>query len=176
MTRAGRGGTSTTTGTGTGSTGTGGAAAREIRPWGKADGIGTQVASPSWGRVVAWAQRVIDGQGQWLRWQSPPLQSRAALDQAWQKAALWAQNPSDEDRLREVRTVPLSSWQIFYFRNNAWSNPLSSADGPDASTPDAASAATVPDGVRLVLVLPAGQAVSGSLTRDWVRPLLGGGK
>ncbi|MFZ4622692.1 MAG: PulJ/GspJ family protein [Rhodoferax sp.] len=127
-------------------------------------------------RVVAWAQRVIDGQGQWLRWQSPPLQSRAALDQAWQKAALWAQNPSDEDRLREVRTVPLSSWQIFYFRNNAWSNPLSSADGPDASSPDAASAATVPDGVRLVLVLPAGQAVSGSLTRDWVRPLLGGGK
>lgn len=130
-------------------------------------------------RVVAWAQRSVNGQGQWLRWQSPPLPSRTDLDLAWQKAALWAQNPSDEDRLREVRTIALSSWQIFYFRSNAWTNPLSSAGSPEVSPPDgpsAAATATVPDGVRLVLVLPEGQAVSGNLTRDWVRPLLGGGK
>ncbi|MDB5945160.1 MAG: methylation, partial [Ramlibacter sp.] len=31
----------------------------------------------------------------------------------------------------------------------------------------------LPDGVRLVLTLPAGQAVSGQITRDWVRPTLG---
>ena len=34
---------------------------------------------------------------------------------------------------------------------------------------------TTPDGVRLVLTLSHGQALSGTLTRDWVRPLLGGG-
>jgi general secretion pathway protein J len=34
----------------------------------------------------------------------------------------------------------------------------------------------IPDGVRLVLLLPAGGALSGKLTRDWVRPTVGGGK
>ena len=32
------------------------------------------------------------------------------------------------------------------------------------------------DAVRLVLTLSAGQAISGSLTRDWLRPTVGGGK
>jgi len=128
-------------------------------------------------RVVAWARRSVDGQGQWLRWQSPTLLSRSALDLAWQKAALWAQTPSDEDRLREVRTVPLDSWQIFYFRSNAWTNPLSSAaEATAAALAGTVAPVALPDGVRLVLKLPPGQAVSGSLVRDWVRPLLGGGK
>ena len=35
---------------------------------------------------------------------------------------------------------------------------------------------SVPDGVRLVMTLPPGQALSGVITRDWVRPTLGGGK
>ena len=109
---------------------------------------------------------------------------RAALDLAWQKAALWAQTPSDEDRLREVRTVAIDQWQIFYFRANAWTNPLSSADAaaPAANPPGIAGitgaplSVGTPDGVRLVLTLAAGQAISGVLTRDWVRPVLGGGK
>lgn len=129
------------------------------------------LGAPEGLRVVAWTRRSVDGQGQWLRWLSPPLQDRATLDLAWQKAALWAQTPSDEDRLREVRTVPLDGWQVFYFRENAWSNPLSSA----ASSP-LETAAPMPDGVRLVLQLPDGQALSGVLTRDWAQPLLGGGK
>jgi general secretion pathway protein J len=120
-------------------------------------------------RVVAWTQRSVNGLGQWLRWQSPPLQNRSDLDLAWQKAALWAQSPGDDDRLREVQTVALDGWQIFYFRQNAWTNPLSSA-GTDDARP------TLPEGVRLVLSLAPGQAISGTLTRDWVQPLLGGGK
>jgi len=120
-------------------------------------------------RVVAWTQRSVNGLGQWLRWQSPPLQNRSDLDLAWQKAALWAQSPGDDDRLREVQTVALDGWQIFYFRQNAWTNPLSSA-GTDDARP------TLPEGVRLVLSLAPGQAISGPLTRDWVQPLLGGGK
>jgi len=34
----------------------------------------------------------------------------------------------------------------------------------------------VPDGVRVVLVLPEGGALSGRIVRDWVSPKVGGGK
>jgi len=130
--------------------------------------------------VVAWAMRADgQGQGQWLRWQSPLLDDRSQLDQAWQKAAVWAQTPSTDDKGREVPTVPIDQWQIFYYRNNAWTNPLSSADSADASASPqnaaAGNAVTLPDGVRLMLTLSNGQAVSGTLTRDWVSPLVGGG-
>ena len=119
-------------------------------------------ASPGDGlRVVGWSQRQVDGIAYWLRWQSPSLRTRAELDAAWAQAARWGQNPSSEDQLREVRISPLSQWQIFYFRNNAWTNPQSSASATDANA--------LPEGVRLVLTLPAGQAISGVLTRDWAR-------
>lgn len=132
--------------------------------------------------VVAWSRRSIAGVGQWLRWQSPPVTTRGELQLAWEKAAQWAQNPSDEDRLREVQIVPLDQWQIFYYRGGAWSNPLSSegagnapaVGGAPAAPPTGSGALAVPDGVRLVLKLSAGQAVSGTLTRDWVTPDLGG--
>lgn len=124
--------------------------------------------------VVAWSRRNVDGASQWLRWQSPALLTRGELQAAWQKAALWAQNPSDEDRQREVRIVPLDRWQVFYYRSDAWSNPLSSegaaTDGKVAADP------AIPDGVRLVLTLTPGQPISGTLTRDWLRPGVGGGK
>lgn len=126
--------------------------------------------------VVAWSRRSIAGVGQWLRWQSAPVTTRGELLVAWQKAAQWGQNPSDEDRLKEVQIVPIDQWQIFYYRGGAWSNPLSS-DGAATTTAGAAvgsGSLAVPDGVRLVLELSAGQAISGSLTRDWVTPGLGG--
>lgn len=133
--------------------------------------------------VVAWAQRSggEQGQGQWLRWQSPLLSNRTELDLAWQKAALWAQTPGDDDRTREVRTVALDQWQVFYYRSNAWTNPLSSDGNAEASTTtsgsgSATSGAALPDGVRVVLTLAPGHALSGILTRDWARPTLGGGK
>ncbi len=134
--------------------------------------------------VVGWTRRVIDGTGYWLRWQSPPVRSRAALASAWQQAGLWAQNPGDEAKRREVTITPLEQWQIFYFRNDAWSNPQSSAGATLPTLPAsgasgavvASSSEPIPDGVRLVLTLPPGQALSGTLTRDWVRSTLGGGK
>ena len=158
-------------------------------------------ASPGDGlRVVGWSHRQVDGIAYWLRWQSPSLRTRAELDAAWGQAARWGQNPSDDDRRSEVRITPLAGWQIFFYRGGAWTNPLSSADGsaPGEGLAQAplvaasgvpvpgllagagigdptrsAAAGAMPDGVRLLLTLPQGQAVSGVLTRDWARPGLG---
>jgi general secretion pathway protein J len=133
-------------------------------------------------RVVAWARRADGVAGHWLRWQSPPVRSRDALEQAWVTAAAWAQNAGDAERAGEVRIAPIDDWQIFYFRADAWSNPLSSAGASDGGGSESGTAAKgqapapVPEGVRLVLTLASGQAISGTITRDWLRPTVGGGK
>lgn len=101
-----------------------------------------------------------------------------------QRADLWSLNPGDLERRGEVAVTPLDDWHIFYFRENAWTNPQSSdattltAPAPTAPPNPAAaqSSANLPDGVRLVLTLPSGQAISGTLTRDWMRPTIGGNK
>lgn len=122
--------------------------------------------------VVAWSRRNVDGQGQWLRWQSPPLQTRAALQIAWTKAAQWAQNPGNDEKRYEVKITPLDEWQVFYYRSNAWTNPLSSSNAepvPQDGKP-APAVPPLPEGVRLVLTRPATEALGGTLIRDWVRP------
>ncbi|MEJ8838994.1 PulJ/GspJ family protein [Ramlibacter sp. AN1133] len=127
-------------------------------------------------RVVGWTRR----EGQWRRWQSPPVFTRGDLGTAWQQADLWAQNPSDALRRLEVAITPLEDWQIFFFRGDAWTNPQSSADTPGqtAALPGSplVSTSALPDGVRLILQLPPGRAISGRLQRDWVRPTVGGGR
>jgi general secretion pathway protein J len=72
----------------------------------------------------------------------------------------------------------LDDWKVFYYRSDAWTNPLSSdgAPPPPKGNKPAVQDFTLPDGVRLVLTLPAGDAIGGTLTRDWVRISLGGGK
>ncbi len=130
-------------------------------------------------RVVGWARR----DGLWLRWQSPPLTTRGEVESAWLQADQWSQTPGDALRRAEVAIVPLEDWQIFYYRGDAWTNPLSSDAGtapsaapPAAGTSGGRAVGVIPDGVRLVLQLPPGRAISGRLTRDWVRPTVGGGK
>ena len=137
-------------------------------------------------QVVAWTRR-FDSDGQWLRWQSVPSREWGSWQQSWNLAALWAQNPSLESKKSETQVTPLVDWQIFYFRNNAWSNPLSSEGSAAAAalgvaptipggtaSVSAPAAVVVPDGIRLVLTLPPGQALTGKLTQDWVKPTLGG--
>ena len=134
-------------------------------------------------QVVAWTRR-FDSDGQWLRWQSTPSRVWGNWAQAWDQAALWAQNPSTDSKKLETAVAPLVDWQIFYYRNNAWSNPLSSdgalvSPSPGAAVPITANAATqttVPDGIRLVLNLSSGQGLAGKLTQDWVKPTFGGDK
>lgn len=126
-------------------------------------------------RVVAWTMR----EGKWLRWQSQPLVTRGEVNEAWLRADQWSQNPGDAERRDEVLITPLVEWQLFYFRADAWTNPLSS----DAITGEATGSVSggratgiIPDGVRLVLQLPPGRAITGRIQRDWVRPTVGGGK
>ena len=122
--------------------------------------------------VVAWTRRNNNqGLGQWLRWQSPPVRTRADWRQAWEQAAQWARTPGDAERRYEVTLLPLDNWQIFYYRGGAWSNPQSST-----GTPTGDSTSAIPDGIRLQITLPPGQALTGQLTRDWVNPVLGGGR
>lgn len=133
--------------------------------------------------VVGWTRRVVNGSGTWLRWQSPQITTRGEHEAAWQQADIWSANPGDEQMRREVSVVPLEEWQIFFFREDAWTNPLSSdirggpPVGPPVGTPVAGKTVPViPDGVRLVLTLPPGTSIVGTLTRDWVRPTLGGSR
>ena len=128
--------------------------------------------------VVAWTLRG----NQWLRWQSAPAQTRAALQQAWANAERWGQNPSSDDALLETQLIPLEAWQLTYFRGNAWTNPLSSAGNTDTSNNAGGSAAgltqqtnttsqgALPDAIRLQIDLPATTGVRGRITLDWVRP------
>jgi general secretion pathway protein J len=117
-------------------------------------------------RVVAWTLGQDQGHQAWLRWQSPVLHHRAALQEAWLQAARWAQSPSASSRAGQVSIVALQGWHIFYYRGDAWSNPGSSSE----------AAAINPDGVRLQLTLPAGQPLVGTITRDWIRPTAVGTK
>jgi general secretion pathway protein J len=114
--------------------------------------------------VVAWTLRG----NQWFRWQSTPLQTRAALQQAWANAERWGQNPSADDAAFETSLIPLDAWQLTYFRGNAWSNPLSSAGNTDAN--NATGQGALPDAIRLQIDLPASTGVRGRITLDWVRP------
>ena len=121
--------------------------------------------------VVAWTRRTEGGTTPWMRWQSLPVRTRAEWQQAWQDAAQWARTPGDAQRRYEMALLPLEDWQIFYYRGGAWSNPQSSA-----GTTSADNASAIPDGVRLQITLPPGGALTGQLTRDWVNPVLGGGR
>lgn len=124
-------------------------------------------------RVVAWSLQ----QGQWTRWQATGLQTREALEQAWAEAARWGQRPLPDDAPRQVAVARADGWQVFYFRGDTWTNPLS-ADTTNTTT-SATGATTLPnlpEGVRLVLTLSPGQTMTGDLVRDWARPVLGGGK
>ena len=115
--------------------------------------------------VTAWTLRPDPAGGShWRRWQSQGFTTRAEWQQAWAQAAAWAADGGTGTGGAEVDLIPLDSWQLAYFRNNAWT-PATSAEALGTTTP-------VPDGVRLTLALPQGPALAGLVTRDWVRPSL----
>lgn len=123
--------------------------------------------------VTAWTVR----DGQWRRWQSGDITHLVQIDQAWREAAQWGQNPSNQALQREAVLMPASSWNLFFLRDNAWANPLSS-DGQQSQallkTPDAIRMVLQLDNINLraknTATVAAPALDSGALTVDWVKP------
>ena len=136
--------------------------------------------------VVAWTRR----DGLWWRWQSPALQNRRSMLEAWTRAERWGKNAGADDQNFETPLVAVDQWQISYFRGNAWTNPLSSASNNAGSV---SSNSSTPDAIRLVIdlrnnvnkqvegqangsnnaaltLLAPPQAQQGRLSIDWIRP------
>ena len=139
-------------------------------------------------RVVAWSQRQAVGTDDagapiatpawhWVRWQSAPLRQRASLLQAWQQAAAWGRaepgRALDTDA-NAVSVIPLAAWQLLYFQRGQWQP----AQAPSLAPSLAVGAAQgrvddVPEGLRLVLSVPAGSPLQGRIESDWFKPLRG---
>lgn len=113
--------------------------------------------TPEGVQVVVWSLR----EGMWTRWASASTRRTSDLQQAWLASQ---QLIGNEPQL--VRVLDgASSWQMYFYRGNAWSNAQSSA-GVSATTPaptgvtappppgPAGALRTVlPEGVRIVLDL-----------------------
>jgi general secretion pathway protein J len=129
--------------------------------------------------VVAWRWQADGSQthGPWRRWQSASLRDSASVQAAWAQAAVWGQNNTADGTARQTDTLPLQGWQIYFYRDNAWGNALSSAgnsnsnsnSNSNANANANANAASLPDAVRAVIQL-APDSGRGSITIDWVRP------
>lgn len=134
--------------------------------------------------VIGWARRMAGAGPRWTRWQSPPLTTRGQVEEAWARADAWAQDQGGAGSGGGVVSITgLQDWQVFFYRGNAWTNPLSSdaTQAPATPPPPGVTAggtrtAQIPDGVRIVLSLSAGQPITGDVVRDWVRPTVGGSR
>jgi general secretion pathway protein J len=128
-----------------------------------ADGSDTGVWVVAW----RWQAQGNETSGTWRRWQSAAMRDSASVQAAWAQAAVWGQNSSDSAP-RQTDLLPLQGWQIYFYRDNAWGNALSSAGTPTNAVTGAGSP-SVPDAVRAVIQL-APDSGRGSITIDWVRP------
>ena len=111
-------------------------------------------------RVIAWRVR----EGQWSRWQSPPLRDTGDIERAWQQAQTWGQGQWNSPARLDV--LAATNWAIYYYRDNAWTNPLSASS--QAATQDTSA---LPTGIRLRLETTPSSIYSGWVEFDWISPL-----
>ena len=133
-----------------------------------ADGSDTGVWVVAW----RWQAQGNETSGTWRRWQSAAMRDSASVQAAWAQAAVWGQNSSTDSASRQTDLLPLQGWQIYFYRDNAWGNALSSAGtstSTNAVTGAGAGSPNLPDAVRTVIQL-APDSGRGSITIDWVRP------
>ncbi len=116
-------------------------------------------------QVVAWA---LNGPA-WQRWAGAPVTTRNALQEQW--IASQQLVGTEAGQLRAIDGV--DGWQLFFWRNNAWSNAQSSGDveppqpAPGSGEPVRARE-SLPTGVRLAMQFADGGGYTGTLTRDVV--------
>lgn len=113
-------------------------------------------------QLVVWSLRG----GSWTRWASPAATHGAPLREAWLQSQQLLGNEAGQ--LRALAGV--ASWQLYFWRGNAWSNAQSSGDAapaaPTAAAPTLVTRQVLPGGVRLVLAFAEGSGLVGTLTRD----------
>ena len=61
-------------------------------------------------RVVAWTRHASNGQ--WVRWQSPPLRTHGEWEDAWQRAAQWARTAASSPAARASKSGMSSRLRI----------------------------------------------------------------
>ena len=117
-------------------------------------------------QLIVWSLR-----GESLtRWAGPAVQQAPALQELWLRSQQLLGN--EQGQLRALAGV--ATWQLYYWRGNAWSNAQSTGDVLPSVTPTPQAGGTVvptivqalPGGVRLVLSFRDGSGFIGSLTRD----------
>src|SRR6188768_2067622 len=79
-------------------------------------------------QVVAWSLR----EQRWLRWTGAIVTQPAALQESWLASQQLLGNEGAQLRMEDG----LASWQVYFYRGNAWSNAQSSA-GVAAPAPGA---------------------------------------
>jgi general secretion pathway protein J len=121
-------------------------------------------------QLVVWALR----ETRWTRWASPVVNSAQGLQEQWLASQQLLGNEPGQLTLYEG----LVGWQVYFYRNNAWTNAQSSGDLVNAPNPGTAASAPVvvtrtrlPDGVRLLLTLQQ-QGEGGESGRTITRDLL----
>jgi general secretion pathway protein J len=120
-------------------------------------------------QIVTWALR----ETRWTRHASQVVNSAQGLQDAWLTSYQLLGNEPGQLTLYEG----LIGWQVYFYRNNAWTNAQSSGDivnAPNpavggASGPPVVTRTRLPDGVRLLLTLQQqGEGGEGgrTITRD----------
>lgn len=123
--------------------------------------------------VIAWTKANLDGKNYWIRWQSKAVSSQGDLKEQYKLAKIWSDSVSSENIQDATPVVAIDSWSLMYFRGNSWSNALSSADQEDTES-DLLESINLPDAIRLQLQLSPQQSMSGTITKDWLKPIAGG--
>ena len=114
--------------------------------------------NPDGVQVVVWSLR----SGAVDRWTAAPVTRIDALQDAWMKSL---QLMGDERG--HLRALPgVEQWQVYFYRNNAWTNAQSTGDVSSAAVAQARRLEAPPQGVRVIMSFAAGSGLTGGLARD----------
>lgn len=129
-------------------------------------------------RLVLWtrSRAATDGANtRWVRWQSSLLTNIFEVYEAQNRADQWIASGADPARAHildsAVGLLSTADWRLIYYRGNSWVNPLSS-EGNSADQQAVHLESSTPDAIRLELTLPAEHGLAGTLTQDWINPMM----
>jgi general secretion pathway protein J len=118
-------------------------------------------------QLVMWSLR----SGRLYRWEGSVVQTVAALQASLERSELLLA----QDNQQLLTLEGIDAWQLYFYRDNSWSNAQSSGD-IEAPKPAASAASGViptetlrpklPSGVRMLLQFGPGSGFGGSLTRQ----------